>query len=223
MKLSLIFFLISNLVFCQSQVEKMMIEADQAFLNHNFNKAEELYLKVIEITPNHKTAWFNLGVTKINLNEVESGCECFYQAYLHKEKEAESKIREFCPNFRNGTIKHIYEVDERPKFVFKDELYDLFVDDVLNPMYLKILKKEIKKSKVLKTKLGKGNTLVEFTINQYGIFETTFLRISANAADYQIIENEFNAIFRRTAKYIPAKFNGKSVDLWEKWVLPLSN
>src|SRR5690606_31757842 len=114
-----------------------------------------------------------------------------------------------------------YEVDERPKFVFKDELYDLFVDDVLNPVYLKILKKEIQKSKVLKTKLGKGRTLVEFTINRYGIFETSFLQISTE--DYQLIENEFNAIFRRTAKYIPAKLNGKSVDLWEKWVLPLSN
>lgn len=223
MRLSLVFFLISNLVFCQSQTEKMMNEADKAFENRNFKKAEELYTKVVEIAPNHKTAWFSLGVTKINLNENESGCECFYRVHLLKGNNVIDKIREFCPNFRNGTIKQLYEVDEKPKFVYEDKEYELFEEGVLNPLYLKILTKEIKKSKVLKTKLGKGKTVIEFTINRYGVFETSFLRIAADSENHQIIENEFNAIFRRIAKYIPAKHDDKNVDVWEKWLLPLSN
>lgn len=224
MKLKIIFLLISNIALCQiSESDRIMKEAESAFLNNNFKQAQELYKKVTEIEPKNKDAWYNLAATEIKLNEIESACECFYKVYLLNDQSVVSKIKEFCPNFRNGSIKSISEAQEKPKFIFKDKEYELFEGGVLNPIYLKLLKKEIKKSSILKSKLGKGTSIVRFTINKYGIFDMEVLRISANSENHQIIKNELNSIFRRITKYIPAKHNGENVDLWENWTLPLNN
>src|SRR5690554_1978323 len=181
MKLKLIFLLISNIALCQiNESEKIMKEAENAFLNNNFEQAKELYKKVIEIKPKNKDAWYNLAVTEINLNETENACECFYKVYLLNDQSVVKELKEFCPNFRNGSIKSMYELDEKPKFILKDKEYELFEGEGFNPIYLKLLRKELKKSSILKSKLGNGTTIVQFTINKYGVFDIEFLRIAAN-------------------------------------------
>lgn len=221
MKLNLVILLITQFGISQTNEPiQLLAEGEKAFLDNNFILAKEIYTKATNIDSKNKDSWYNLAASELNLGEKDNACEHFYKAYLLDDGEALKNIKEYCPNFRNGTILSIDEVEEKPKFVYDNIEYLLFEKNNLNSIYLKILVKEFKNSKILKEKV-KGKVYVQIKINKYNAFDGKVIRVGAEEKDLEIVKTEIISILKNMVAYISAKNKGINVDLWDKWNLPL--
>lgn len=234
MRLYLFTLLFTQIAISQNNLDKS-IEAEQladkaidALAEKKYALAKELYNKVIEINSNDKNIWFNLAIAELNLGENNSACEHLYKAYTLNDSEAAKLIMKYCPDFRNGTIKSINDVEVMPKFTYEGKEFPLFEKNnnfyTLNPAYTKILAKEFKASKIAKEKIfGKvPRVIIEMTVNRYNVFDTKINIMGGKKEDEEIIKKEIQSILRYSVTYTSAKHKGVSVDLWEKFALPLS-
>lgn len=221
MKYKILFLFFVQITFSQvDETKNIMKQANDAFLASDFKLAKELYQNSIKLDPNNKDAWYNLAVAEFNLNENENACEHLYNVYKLGDYLVHKEILKNCPDFRNGTIFSIADVQEKPKFIYEEKEYFLFKENVFNPVFVKILAKEISKSKLLKDKL-KGRTIVNFGINRTG-FDLKIVKYATATENENAIKSELTTIFMNLVKYIPAKNKGEYVDLWERWVMPIS-
>ena len=222
MKFNFLILLFAQIGFSQTNdFNQLLANGEKAFLDNNFILAKEIYAKAIDIDSKNKDGWYNLAASELNLGEKENACEHFYQAYLLDDGEALKSIKEYCPNFRNGTILSIDEVEEKPKFIYDGKEYLLFEKNNLNSLYLKIMVKEFKKSKILKEKV-KGQVFIQIQINKYNSFDMKFGRVAAEEKDCEIVRVEIISILKNMVTYISAKNKGMNVDLLEKWNLPIT-
>lgn len=222
MKLNFLILLFTQIGISQTNdFNQLLADGEKAFLDNNFILAKEIYTKATTINSKNKDSWYNLAASELNLGEKENACEHFYQAYLLDDGEALKNIKEYCPNFRNGTILSIDEVEEKPKFIYDDKEYLLLEKNNLNSVYLKILVRKFKNSKILREKV-KGKVYVQIKINKYNAFEGKVIRVGAEEKDVEIVKTEIISILKNMVTYISAKNKGINVDLWDKWVLPLT-
>jgi len=204
-----------------SEGEKLVAEALKALAENNFGLAKELYIKATNINPDNKDLWFNLAVAELNLNENTNACENLYKAYLLDDSEAAKLIKKYCPDFRNGTIMSLNEVEEKPKFIYKGKESLLFDEtNNLSSTYRKILVAELKKSRILKEK-AKGNIIIQININKYNVFDGKIIKVEAEEKDKEAVKKEILSILRNMVTYTSAKNKGNNVDLWEKFNLPI--
>lgn len=115
----------------------------------------------------------------------------------------------------------INDVEEKPKFISEEIEYELFSGMDLNPVYKKLMIKALKNSNILMKK-QRGKLTILIYINSHGIFDEKIWRVGTNPEDDQIVRQEVNNIFHNLVTYIPAKNNGKGVELWEKWSLTIN-
>ena len=223
MKLKIIIFLfLSQIGFSQTvELNKLIEEGNNAFSQSNFVLAKVTYTKATNIDSSNKDVWYNLAASELNLGEKDNACEHFYKAYLLNDGEALKNIKEYCPNFRNGKILSLSEAEEKPKFVYEGKDYLLIENNSLNSVYLKILTKEFKKSKILKEKV-KGKIYVQIGINENNAFSGKVFKVGAEEKDVEIVKTEIMSILKNMVTYISAKNKGDSVDLWDKWSLPIN-
>lgn len=213
--------LFSQIGFSQNtDVNKLLIDGENAFSENNFNLAKNIYTNITTLDSSNKLAWYNLAISELKLGEQDNACEHFYKVYLLNDGGVLFDIKKYCPNFRNGTIVWLSDVDETPKFIYQENEYLLIDNKNINPVYLEILRKEVGKSRILKEK-GKGKIYMEVHINELGIFDGKVLKVGAKEEDEAIVKMEVLRIFRSMVSYSPAKHNGKSVNIWEKWALPI--
>lgn len=203
-----------------SELKKLLFEGEKAFSENNFLLAKEIYTKVAKIDSNNRDYWYNLAASELYLGEKDIACLHFYKVYLLGDINILRDIKEYCPNFKNGTIQFMEDVEEKPKFSYEGTEHLLFEGNNLNSTYQKILLTEVKKSKIIKAKV-KGKIFVEMQISKFGAFEGRVTRIEADKNDVEIVKNEVLSILRNLVTYIPAKHKGMNVDLWEKWTIPL--
>jgi hypothetical protein len=150
MKLKFLLFLIPQICISQSDtIKQLMIDGEKAFLENNFSLAKEIYTKATDLNAKNKDCWFNLAASELKLQESNNACEHFYQAYLLNDGEALKLIKENCPDFRNGSIMSLNEVEEEPKFIYGKKEYLLIVDNSLNPKYSSILMRRLKFSTIM--------------------------------------------------------------------------
>lgn len=223
MKLNFLILLFTQIVFSQTnEFKQLLADGEKAFLDHNFILAKEIYTEVTNIKPRNKDGWYNLAASELSLGEKENACEHFYQAYLLDDGEALKNIKEYCPNFRNGTMLSIDEVEEKPKFIYNDKEYLLVENNNLNPIYLKILGEEFKNSKILKEKV-KRKVYVQIKINKYNAFDGKIIRLGTDKdKDIEIVRTEIIFILKNMVTYVSAKNKGINVDLLEKWTIPVN-
>lgn len=223
MKLKILMLLFISQIGISQNVElnKLLEEGNNAFSANNFVLAKAIYTKATNIDSSNKDVWYNLAASELNLGEKDNACEHFYKAYLLNDGEALKNIKEYCPNFRNGTIMSIVDVEEKPKFIYEGKNYLLIENNSLNSLYLKILTKEFKKSKILKEKV-KGKIYVQIGINENNAFSGKVYKVGAEDKDVEIVKMEIMSILKNMVTYISAKNKGVNVDLWDKWALPIN-
>jgi hypothetical protein len=112
------------------------------------------------------------------------------------------------------------EVDEKPKFIYKEKEYLLFLNNDINPKYINLLTGKFKNSKILMQK-AKGKVYIQFQISKSDTLDVRVLKVSGDQKDAAIIEKEILSIFNSLATYVSARNKGVSVDLWNKWALPI--
>ena len=221
MKYIIIFFFITQFGFTQdNNINGLLQEGGQAYLNNDFIKAKEIYLKATQLSPKNKDGWYNLAAAELNLDEKENACEHLYKAYSLGDPKILDDIKRYCPNFRDGKIMSIHDVEEKPKFIYEGNEYELFENNLLNPLYLKILLKEIKKYPMLKNKLN-GKLMIEISINSANSFDGGIILIPAKEEDRKLAMMQIISIFKNVVTYKAAKNKGVNVELFEKPVLPL--
>ncbi len=148
MKTKLLFLIFTQICISQSvEGNQLLIEGEKAFVEDNFLLAKEIYTKVTNLDKKNKDGWFNLGAVELKLEENDNACENFYQAYLLNDGEAVKIIKENCPDFRNGSIISIDDVEEKPKFIYKGKKYLFIINDQLNPKYCNLINSELKSLK----------------------------------------------------------------------------
>ncbi|SNR60620.1 hypothetical protein [Flavobacterium sp. ov086] len=220
-KLNLLFLLFCQIGISQTNViDGLMIEGEKAYLDNNFLLAKEIYTKVTNLDSENKNGWYNLAGSELKLEENENACEHFYQAYLLNDGEALKLIKYNCPDFRNGSIMSINDVDEKPKFIYKKEEYLLIIDNSLNPKFSSLLMGRLKFSTIMSK--YKGQASVQLQINNLNDLDVKILRVSGNQKEAEKIKKEILSVFKNLVTYVSAKNKGVNVDLWEKWSLTLN-
>jgi hypothetical protein len=220
-KMLLLLFLTQIGMAQNTDVNKLLVEGEKAFLSNDFNLAKEIYTNVTSLDSLNKRAWYNRAACELSLGEKDDACEHFYKVYLLNDGAVLKDIKENCPNFRNGTIMWLDEVDEEPKFIYEKKEFPLLVDKSFNPFYLKILINKINESDLLRKK-SKGRVFIRFNINKLGVFDGKIMGGKFNEEDAEIIKKEILRIFSSMVSYIPAKHNETSVDFWDQWTLPIN-
>lgn len=223
MKLKILMLLLVSQIGISQNVElnKLIEEGNNAFSTNNFVLAKATYTKATNIDSSNKDVWYNLAASELNLGEKDIACEHFYKAYLLNDGEALKNIKEYCPNFRNGTIMFLVDVEEKPKFIYEGKNYLLIENNSLNSLYLKILTKEFKKSKILKDKV-KGKIYIQIGINENNEFSGKVYKVGAEDKDVEIVKMEIMSVLKNMVTYISAKNKGVNVDLFDKWALPVN-
>lgn len=221
--LNLFFLLFAQSSFSQTSDEKkVMIDGEKAFSENNFTLAKDIYSQAVKLDEKNRNFWYNLAASELALGERENACEHFYQAYLLNDGEALNAIKENCPNFRNGSIMAVNDVDEKPKFIYKDKEYLLCEKGALSSKYVDYMAKELRNSKVLGKKAIGRKVYVLIGISKADSLNIEVLKVTGNQEDVSAVKDEVIAVFKNAASYISAKNKGVNVDLWEKWAIPLS-
>lgn len=203
-----------------------MNTAKAAFFRSEYGLAKELYAKATTITPNYATGWQRLAEAEIMLAEKDSACAHFYKSYSLKNDDIIiDELREYCPDFKNGTIYSLKDVDEKPTFSYQDKEYPLYIEKAVNPIYSKLLKKELKKISIVNKNI-KSLVAVRVCTDKMGLFNGSVIRIilydDSDTAMNKKITDEIHTVLRYFVKYNPAKHIGKIVDLYEKPVLQIN-
>ncbi|MFH7000139.1 tetratricopeptide repeat protein [Flavobacterium sp. FlaQc-57] len=216
------FFLLSQICISQNSEEsKLMIAGEKAFLENNFLLAKDIYTKAIKIDPSNKNYWYNLATSELQLGDKENACEHFYQAFILNDGEALAVIKENCPNFRDGTIMSINDVEEKPKFIYNGKEFFFIEKNAINEKFLSLLYSKFKNSKILLQK-NISKVYIQLTINKYDSADVKILKIIGDEKEAALAKEEILSIFKNLVIYVSAKNKGINVDLWEKWNLPIA-
>lgn len=220
-KLKLFFLFFTQICISQAnEVNQLLLDGEKAFLLNDFLLAKEIYKKAKDLDVKNKDCWFNLAATELKLNENDIACEHFYQAYLLNDGEALRILKENCPDFRNGSIMSLSDVEEKPKFIYGNKEYLLIIGNSLNPKYSSILMRRLKFSTIMSK--YKGQVLIQFRMNNMNGLDVQILRVSGNEKETEGIKKEVISILNNLVPYVSAKNKGVNVDLWEKWSLILN-
>lgn len=204
-----------------AELIKLIEIGNKAYSEGKFVLAKETFIKATSIDTNNQNTWFNLAATELYLGEKDNACEHFYTAYLLGDGMALGKIKEFCPNFRNGSIMSMDEVEEKPKFIYEGKEYLLFEKNNFNPLYCKIFGEKIIKSRILKDKL-KGKIYTVLRMNEFNALSIKVIKVVADDKDVELVKTEIISIFKNMVTYISAKHKGVNVNLFDVWNLPIN-
>jgi tetratricopeptide (TPR) repeat protein len=222
MKLKLVFLFFTQICISQTiEIDKLMKEGEKAYSDNNFLLAKEIYLKATNISPKDRNCWYNLAASELKLGEKEKACEYFYQAFLLNDREVLITIKENCPNFRNGQIMSINDVEEKPKFIYKEKEYLFFEKNLINTKYLEILKNKFRYSKTL-TQNFEGRLYIRFKITANDSLDIQINGFIGDEKKTETIKREINFILKNMVTYVSAKNKGMHVDLWEDWSIPVT-
>ncbi|RUT71805.1 hypothetical protein D0817_03725 [Flavobacterium cupreum] len=224
MKIKFLFLFLTQICISQTpEVKQLLMDGEKAFLENNFLLAKEIYTKAVHLDAENKNCWYDLGVTELKLGENENACEHFYQAVLLYHEAAFEMMEKNCPDFRNGTVMFLKDVEEKPKFFYKDIEYELIVENDVNPLYKEILIKELESSKIIVQKVKERTPMrVVFRINKNNEIEVKVIEAHSEIKiNHPVLQYEIAFVFSNMVRYVAAKNKGKEVDLWDKWILPL--
>ena len=221
--MKLLFLVFTQICISQTnQVSKLLIDGEKAFSENDFALAKEIYTKAIDLDSENKNLWFNLGASELKLKENDNACEHFYQAYLLNDGEVLKVIKENCPDFRNGSIMSLSNVEEKPKFIYKGKEYLFFEQNSINPKYYEILKNKLKNSRLLSQNF-RGHLYIQFKITANDSLDLKISGVTGNEKEVKAIKDEINLIFNSMVIYVSAKNKGVNVELWDKWALPIDS
>lgn len=221
MKMKLLLLLISQICISQTnKLNQLLLDGEKAFFENNFLLAKEIFTKATNLDSTNKDCWYNLAVSELKLGENENACEHLYQAFLLFDNSAIESIKEYCPNFKNGSIMLLNDVEEKPKFIYNGKEYLLFINNGINQKYTNLLIKNFKKSKILMQKVT-GRVYINFQVSNSDRLDVKVLKFDGDQNYAEIVEKEILYIFNNLATYISAKNKGVNVDLWDKWALTI--
>jgi len=212
-----ILFLINPLFGQKSNIDKLMIEGNQAYQNSDYKTAKRHYESVIKIDSTYKDALFNLAGTELSLGNNSRARELLQKSYSLGDFGAYELIMKYCDGLKYSEKMFLLHVDELPKFKYKNDFEPIVINKKqINPNYTKLLESEIKNSKTLKR--IKGKIYIMLNVNIEGQLVTN---IKGKISEKQ--KTKLDKVLKDMTEYKAAKFQGKNVGLFGGGLaLPLS-
>lgn len=224
MKLLIILF-ISSLSFGQNKTKAVeSLELGQIeFANKNYREAKKYFLNAVNNDTLSTNLWFNLAATQLLLGDTDNACVSFNRAYKLGDNEAFDHLKNNCQNFGENRLTSIKYVDVVPKFKHKGEVFPLIEEGKLNQMYLDFLKNQTSKCLSNAEINSSGTLLVVISIDKLGKFtgKVSIIRSSLSDTKRILIAKDLLSIVQQV-EYIPASYQGKNVETWEKWNQPIN-
>lgn len=219
--LLILFLFLTLFGFSQNKAagENFYNQGNDAADNKNYILAEEKFLEGVKFDSLNRNIWFNLAAVQIELGKENSACECFDKGRKLGDSEANKKMKIYCNDFINKNYVYYKDVDIKPFFEYKNKIYPLFVDDILNKKYISLFTRELQSSKII-SKYQKGKLILSFTINENGKFIGLVLRDGGREFS-DIVKEETLNIFENLVIYKAAQKNEKNVTLWEYFLFTI--
>lgn len=224
MKYTYLFLLLSQLCIGQtSNLAELLERGQKAITMENFSLAKEIYTSASELFPENTDVWYNLAAAELALGENDNACKHFYKVYALKDYSVGDEIKNYCSNYNDDQIIPLEKVEEKPKFEYKNKQYPFFEGKELNPLFIELLSHRIIKSETIYKKIKENmKILITFGFTKEGLFVHHLSRISDNPDETALLRTEFTKIINEMVTYIPAKNEGKNVDLLGLWSFPLT-
>ncbi|MCH4824620.1 hypothetical protein ML462_15710 [Gramella lutea] len=221
--LLIIILTITQITFSQTdEIDNLMLKANEAFNNSNFEIAKENYLSIIKKDSTNKDAIFNLGATYLNLNQNDKACEQFQRVYSLGAIGAYDVINQYCGELKYTDKVFQDHVDDLPKFKYNGEFLELIIrkkeyQKEINPVFVDFLKTEFKKSKDLK-KLKKKFYIKLKSVTKEGELLAEIVGDIKDGNKQKILE-----ILQTKTEYYPAIYHDQKVELFGGgFTLPVS-
>jgi len=217
-KILIPFILIYQISLSQNvEVNKLLMDGDKAFLTNDYQSSKEKYRNATVLDSLNKKAWYNLAASELNLGENEIACEHLYKSYELENQDASALIKQYCGEIKYCPKMFLNDVDEQASFITDNQKLPLMINNNLNPVYLQLLKKELRKSKIL-LRNAKGRTFLILNINKSGLFEGDVKRVeTVDESEKEKVKAEVLNILKTLVVYNPAKYKGKAVETWPKF------
>lgn len=220
LKLTFLLLLTSQIGISQNnKMKELLGNGEKAFYENNFVLAKDFFTQAANLDSKNKDCWYKLAASELKLGENDNACEHFYQAFLAYDPAAIEAIKEYCPNFRKGSIMSLNDADEKPKFIYKGKEYLLFINNEINPKYSNILVRKFERSKLIMEK-ARGTVKTYLQVSNSNSLNVKIVKFSRDLKDAEIIEKEIYAIFN-SFEYVSAKNKGVNVYLWNMWAFPI--
>jgi len=200
----LFFLFLAQICISQTnEIDELMAKGEKAYLNNDILLAKEIYIKVTDLNPQDKNCWYNLAISELKLGDNNNACEHFYQAYLLSDGEALTLIKQKCPNFRNGSIMSLDDVEEKPKFIYDNKEYLLVVRNSLSRRFANLAKARLKKIEVLAK--YKGRIFIQFQMGNVDVLNIKKIIVTGDQEEAEIVKKEILSVLDNFVTYISAK------------------
>ncbi|MEO2050746.1 MAG: hypothetical protein ABGX00_03205 [Allomuricauda sp.] len=212
------FLLCSFSIFPQkSETNELLEKGNDAFINNDFETAQILYSKILQIDSINNDAIFNLAITNLNLGNNSEGCNLLQKAYKLRDENVGEFILEYCGEIEYNENMFSKDVDELPKFKDGSEVYDLITEKGINPILFKKFEERANESRILR-KVKNGKVYVMLKIGIDGKLDS---RTTGPDSSLEI-NREIKTIFQEIAEYIPCKYKNRPVGMFDSFWLPIS-
>ena len=190
-------------------VKGLMRNGYEAVQAQDYDKAQSIYLKVVELDSTNRDALYNLASVQLAIGDKSLACDALYKLYGLGDSEAKKLILENCGPLEYNDVMNINDITELPKITIKSKTYDFITSKSgqrdINERFKRIFIQNLKKSKAFK---GYSDIIfTAFHIDKYGVIK---LRIKGkNLSEKQI--QELKAIYNGVGEITPAKFQDQDV------------
>ncbi|MEY8022171.1 tol-pal system YbgF family protein [Muriicola sp. SD30] len=215
--LAVLMCLINPLFGQNSEIEKLLVQGNDAYQKSDFANAKVSYEAIIKIDSNNKDALYNLAGTELNLGNKSHACDLLQKSYSLGDIGAYDLIKEYCNELNYSEKMFLFQVDELPKFLYKNEFVPLVINrKELNPLYLKLIREELIKSKEFKRIKGQARILLNVDING-----NLITKIAGEIPEDK--RKLLGLLLGNMTEYKPATYMNKSVGLFGGgFALPLT-
>tara|TARA_B100000949_G_C14125093_1_gene384238 strand:+ start:89 stop:763 length:675 start_codon:yes stop_codon:yes gene_type:complete len=190
-------------------VKELMRNGYEAVQANDYNKAQSIYLKVVELDSTNMDAFYNLASIELARGNKSLACDALYKLYGLGDSEAKELILQNCGPLEYNDVMNMKDITEVPRITIKGKTYDFIIfksgQRDINERFKRIFIQNLKKSKAFK---GYSDIIfTAFQIDKYGVIK---LRIKGKNLSEKQIE-ELKAIYNGVGEITPAKFQDQDV------------
>ncbi len=214
-----IILLFSSISYSQDQKKAWLDKGNLAFSDKDFEKAREAFSAAVAIDSTYRDALFNLAVTEASLEHQDKACLLFQKCYKLKDKDVGKIIKEYCGKIDYNPIMFFEDVDVKPQIILDGKPYPILKDGKINSTFENKIIIGLRGSRLIKTTNITKIYLI-LTVTKFGMLQCEIIRVNGTASPE--FRAEITRILQGISTFSPAQYQGKSVETWGGYMLPIN-
>jgi len=209
---ALILLLFSSSIVGQSNNLDSLKQVALSFYQKNDREsAEKIYQEIILYDTLDIDVIFNLGIINLELGNEKEAIYFLQKAVILRDREAAKILKEeLSQEINYSEIMHADDVDEIPKYIYKDKELNLIEDSGLNHKLTSTIIKNLRKSEVIKDSNFSGKIYVTLEIERDGSLICKVLKGTGS----EKVDIEIKTIIENSGKFSPGKYQNIDVGVY---------